>query len=854
MKISLKWLSEFFPNTGIDISSHSEKLRTQLPLSGLEIGGVQKPGEHLSQVVVGQIVSFEKHPNADRLNVCQVNVGEAQNLTIVCGAPNVKQGVKVAVARIGTLLPGDLKIKQSKIRDVESFGMLCSEKELELSGESNGIIHLPDSAPIGSPLVKALGLQDEIWEVELTPDRADCLSHFGFAREVGRLLGHRPSLPELDKITPNSQGDVPLIAVEVQAKAACPIYGVQLLEAIQNRPSPDWLKRSIESLGIRSFSSVVDVTNFTMMELGHPMHAFDADKITGSKLIVRFAKTGEKLVTLDGETRTLHAEDLVIADLEKPLALAGVMGGLDSSVTASTTRILLETAVFDPITVRVMSQRHKIHTDSSHRFERGVDAGARLNAVGRAILLIKRLTGARTKGAYVEVVLDKSERLITKQSLNFDLRVFKDATGMTVAAEELKSAFTSVGIDAQVKSANVLKLEIPTHRLDLVREIDLVEEGARLLGYDKIPVRYPEHREVTRSITRQRYEMLRRVRWSLLDQGLTQMMPYSFVSDKDKAWVGDAPLVEIANPLSAEWKYLRPNLSLGLLTVLSRHMALGQSRGRFFDAGHAFSPEAAGQFVPSGTHRDYLAKSRGVRESFHVAIALMGERNPEHWASDKKSSERKVHVDYFDGKGVFDEVVSMMTGLDPLWNALQVVALSEHTGEIPSWIPAKLLHPFKSALLQLPGRRIVGFVGEMNPMHTVQLLNLATGYQLGVVLGEIRILENILEDMKVPAEYGPRGRIEPTKKFPLVQRDVALVVEDTIKAGELGLALKKAAGPLCLDVECLDLYRLGDGKVSLAWRLLLQAEDRTLTDAEIQVAVDASLKVAADKFGAKLRS
>ncbi len=399
MKISFKAISEFLdaPNAYELLQKKKSVLRTDLPLSGLEIGETKSGSDGLEKVIIAQIMEFEKHPKADRLNVCQVSVGEnSPRLQIVCGAPNVKAGMKVAMAPVGAVLPGNFAIKEAEIRGVKSFGMLCSEKELGLSSESQGIMSLAVSAPVGSLFVKAMGLDDEIWEFELTPDRGDCLSHKGLSREISRFLGVKTRLPEFDSITTGeNQNEVALVSVEVAAKDSCQSYGLQLFESIQNGQSPDWLKRRLESLGIRSHSSVVDITNLVLMEWGHPIHAFDADKIKGSRLIVRFAKNTEKLKTLDGEIRQLTTQDLVIADSEGPVALAGVMGGFDSSVTEQTQRVILECAVFDPLVVRAMSKRHKIQTDSSYRFERGVDIQSRLQVVGRASLLLKQLCRAK---------------------------------------------------------------------------------------------------------------------------------------------------------------------------------------------------------------------------------------------------------------------------------------------------------------------------------------------------------------------------------------------------------------------------------------------------------------------------
>lgn len=867
MKLSLKWLTDFFPNlkaSGSDVGAKADTLRSTLPFFGIEIGGYKRIGQGIEAVQVAHLLEFQKHPNADKLNVCKVATGKpGEILQIVCGAPNVKAGAKVALAPVGCELPGGLKIKQAAIRGVDSFGMLCSEKELGLSDESNGIMLLPESAPVGSPVVKALGLADEVWEIELTPDRADCLSHYGMAREMARFLNEKPALPEHDELVAGS--DVPVVNVEVQSSKLCPVYGAQLFEGATNAQTPEWMKRTLDRLGLRSHGAIVDITNFVLMELGHPLHAFDADKIVGSKIIVRNAKAGEKLVTLDGEARTLHADDLVIADAEKPLALAGVMGGLDSGVTANTKRVLLESAVFDMNAIRATAKRHRIHSDASHRFERGVDAAGVVRAAGRASLLIRQITGARRRGAYVEIRSDKAEKLFAKHSINFNLRTYKDVVGVDAGADELIRAFHSVGIEAQTKSPNVIRVDVPTHRLDLVREIDLVEEAARLLGYDKIPARYPDQHERTHAVTGGVVAKVRRVRHRLVETGLTEMMPYAFVSAEQLKAVPNVKAVELQNPLSAEWSHLRPSLSFGLLEVLKRHVALGQPEGGFFDSGSVFETSAAGD-VQATT--DKPTRSTGCREAFHAGWALSGHRLEEHWSSDKKSADRKAFVDVFDAKGVAERVMDGLVALDGRWKGAQFVALGEAlenpafakawTGEA-AWIPTALLHPGRSALIVLPGPPpgvVVGYVGELHPAHKRDLLNLPAGLAIGAVLGEVRVMTDLtgaLEAKEAENALG-RGKIRLSRMLPVVDRDLAVVVSGDTKAGDIDRALRKTLGGELIDLQCVDRFDLGGGRVSLAWRFRFQGVEATLTDAQIQGFVDKALGELKQKFSAEIRT
>ncbi len=862
MKISLKWLSEFIDDSQSLklLQKESKAIQEKLPFLGLELGSVTTQGQGLEKVVVAEILELEKHPQADKLNVCRVNDGSSNELQIVCGAPNARKGMKVALAPVGAVLPGDFSIKPAKIRGVESFGMLCSGKELGLSDESNGILDLDSNFKVGAKFVDEYQLNDEIWDIELTPDRADCLSHLGISREVARLLERPYKLPEFEDLS-SSLKDVPLFNVEVQAEKECPIYGAVLLEGAKSVETPGWMKSRLDSLGIRTHNALVDITNYTLFEFGHPLHAFDADKVAGSKLIIRFAKKNETLVTLDEEKRTLTEEDLIIADSEKPLALAGVMGGLDSSVTSQTTRVLLESAYFEPELIRKMAARHKLHSDSSHRFERGVDPDNIMRAAGRACRLFKEITGARRRGAMIEVCAKSAAELREKNILNFDLRAFHKLVGIEAKAEEISRIFNKLGLETQVKSPNVLRVVVPNYRIDLLREVDLIEEASRLIGYDKIPEIYPVQRTQTFSQTQGLQSKLAALRERILDTGLCEMMPYCFVSDKVKAKLPHHAFVELENPLSQEWKYLRPNLSFGLIDVLKNHVAMSQNDVEVFDIGHTFST------VKKSNERD-----SGVEEAFHFAWAQMGHSYPSHWSSDKKSSDRKHLKDYFDARGIFDKLQNDLSALEGRWASAQFLSLESFQSNEAwskvleaegSWIPTSLLHPTRSAIIVWPGKppgQIVGWIGEMHPNEKSDWLNMATGLNLGVVLGEIRFSKNIAAEMalyrqgKAPKLPQPYGKISVAGRTPVVERDIALVFGPQVLSQDIELTLTKTIGPLLKKIQCLDLYPMADGKKSLAYRLFLQDDQATLEDKTIQAHVKSGIDALVSKFGAELRS
>jgi phenylalanyl-tRNA synthetase beta chain len=868
MKISLKWLADFFdPSQTKKLGDQADKIRGELPFLGLEVSSYRKLSQGLEGVVVGFVEKAEKHPDADRLRVCQVVLREGDApVQIVCGAPNVAAGQKVAVAVPGCVLPGDFKIQKSKIRGAESNGMICSESELALRDESEGIMVLPQSAPVGSSVVTALGLNDEVWELELTPDRSDCLSHLGVSREIGRLLGAQPILPKIETLEVNSKNEVSLMSVEVQATDACPAYAGILFEGMENCKSPDWLARRLEILGHRSHGAVVDITNFVLHELGHPLHAFDADKISGSKIIVRYARAGEKLVTLDEVEISLTSEDLVIADLEKPVALAGVMGGLHSAVDEKTKRVFLESALFDPKVIRLAAQRHKIHSDASHRYERGVDPEGVRRSAARAALLFKELCGLKRRGAFVQVENKKHPLLRGASTLNLDLRAFQEVVGLEIASDEVIREFSKVGIPAGLKSPNVVRVEVPSHRLDLTREIDLVEEAARLVGYARIPERFPPMLQSTTSKTQTLSERCDQIRNILAARGLCEMMPYSFISDKERQEVSSHPLVALDNPLTAHWAYMRPSVSFGLLKVAADHVGLGQLRAEFFDVGHCFSKIDKTSEGPK-TENAPAEKLRGVRESLHCGFTLMGRALEEHWSYDKKNLERKRGYDFFDAKGILEKLFGELSALDGRWSSTQFVELASARSQPEmmkqaSWIPVDLLHPFRSAFLIWPGKgggQIRGFVGELHPQKRRETLNLPKGLELSAVVAEIQISPDLLEEMNLHrfsstvTKANPYGKITLSRRVPIVERDLSLIFSKDVVASEIEKSIRKAAGAELFDLQCLDLFVLENEKKSLAYRLLLQGAE-TLSDDSIQAVVNRVVDDLRKRFNAELRA
>lgn len=871
MKISWKWLFEIYGISPTQAEwKRVEELRSLLPLSGIEIAKIDKRGDSLDDIIVAKVIETAKHPQADRLNVCQVNDGK-QTLQIVCGAANVRAGLTVAMAPVGAKLPNGMEIKAAKIRGVDSNGMLCSESELGLATESEGILELPAALVVGQKFLNALEVRDELWELELTADRSDCLSVIGMARELRRFFGQdgnwppaRP--PERDELEKDLQADVPIIKVEVQAPKACPLYGAQLFEGFSKTTYSGLIVDRLKALGIeRLHNPVVDLANYVLFELGHPMHTFDADEIVGSKIIVRFAKAGEKITTIDGTLRELHPEDLVIADMEKPIALAGVMGSKDSGVTEKTKRVVIESAYFEPEYVRATAKRHKILSDAAYRFERGVDPCGVIEAAGRLSSLFRSQLGAKRRGSFVLIKADKAEKLFESKSVNLDLRKVQRTLGYEISTEKATNALLSTGIGCSPKSSNVLTVEVPSYRWDLQREIDLVEEIARVCGYDKIPSRYPTQDKSFSGIATPLFDSIQNLRKVGLDAGLIEVAPYAFVSEAEKnTFSPQCQLQQLENPISEDWKYLRASLHPGLLKNLSRHGSLRQKRVQIFEVGTSFEKKTSAPKEVVDKKLATLLDGKDLKtcESLHVGWGLMGLREEATWMQDKASSTREEYRGFYDAKGLWESLHQTLVKSDGRWKNVELKALwslsEEEKKKVPAWIPVDALHPGRSALIFVPALRgYRGFIGELHPSLIGSVMNFPAGWKFPVALGEVRVYED-LWDWKNGAELRqklgikPRTQVEAPALTPVVERDLSFVVKNATTHDEIVKIIKKTATDL-KELSCIDLYaKISEETKSLTFRLLLQAADRTLTDDEVQKNIDGVVKEVS-KLGASLR-
>ena len=592
MNVTYNWLKEF-----VDFDLSPDELAALLTMLGLEVESMEKLGEGMDDVVVALVEEKRQHPNADKLSLCRVNNGK-ELLDVVCGAQNFKQGDTVALAQIGAVLPGDFKIKRSKIRGEESCGMLCSDKELGMAEESAGIIVLPASiAPLGTPVFTALGLKDTLFEIGLTPNRSDCLSVIGIARDIAAKLDRKLKYPP-STLLEGSEGVDSLIGVTVEDSELCPRYAARYISGCSIAPSPEWLVKRLTAIGIRSINNVVDVTNLIMMELGQPLHAFDCDRLSGKRIVVRKAGEGEQFTTLDNQMRDLTSTDLVICDAERPVALAGVMGGLNSEIENTTTSILLESAFFKPSAIRKTSKRLGLHTESSHRFERGIDIDGVARALDRAASLIVELAGGTLAKGSLDVYPGKCDRA----AISFRPEKANELIGIDLKREDIIDILTRLKCQVTPSADGSVAVIPPHYRIDIEREIDLIEEVARLNGYDKIPATMPIARVVSDRPTRHQV-IEKQVRDLLVNNGMTEIINFSFtapeaagkllLSDDDPRRIA----IKLANPLVDEQSVMRTTLLPGLLETAARNINFRSLDLKLFEMRRVYLP-VAGEDMP----------------------------------------------------------------------------------------------------------------------------------------------------------------------------------------------------------------------------------------------------------------
>jgi phenylalanyl-tRNA synthetase beta chain len=771
MKVSYKWLKEL-----VDFDWSPEELTGKLTDAGVEVETITPLGSGLEKVVVGEIKRVQKHPQADHLSVCEVEIG-SEFLQIVCGAPNVKEKAKVPVALIGAKLPTGMEITKTTLRGVDSFGMICSEKELGIGEDQKGIMILDSQLKIGLPIAVALDLEDYIMDLDLTPNRADCLSIIGVARDVGALFGSPVKKPQIE-FTETEESTKDWVEVEIEDPVACPRYAARVIKDVKIKSSPFWLKRKLESVGMRSINNVVDVTNFVMMETGHPLHAFDYELFSQKKVVIRRAKSGEKFITLDQVERTLNNEILLITDGKKPVAIAGIMGGMESEVSTNTRNILLESAYFDPKVIRRGRIYLGISTEASQRFERGVDPNGVINAANRACQLLKELAG----GKVLKGVVDTYPAPIIPACVTLRPQRVNRILATNFESKEMVKILKR--LEMELGENQDLKVTIPTFRPDLYREIDLIEEIARIYGYDKIEtsLRASGHLVTHKTEEDQLVNNLKRF---LVGKGFFEVLTNNLVDPKiSKKLCPDLLNVKLQNPLSEEMSVLTTSLAHNLLSVINWNKNRKEEDLRIFELGKVFTAK----------------ENEMPQERVHLGLALSGNKDPIHWGIEESE------VDFYDLEGILESLLNdlfLSFRLDPKENAL--------------------LKSNDSFEIRIDGES-VGILGAVKE----EIL------ELFEIKDKVFIAELDFEKLLVciPKEKP----FLPLPKFPPVDRDMAIVVDEEILSERISEKIKIVGGDLIEELILFDVYRgkqIPPGKKSLAYSIRYRLRDKTLTDEEV---------------------
>jgi len=790
MLLSKKWLNQY-----IDVSDLSgQQLADLITKNGIEVEGVTNRAEGLSGLVVGRVLTCEKHPEADKLNVTTVDIG-GDTAQIVCGAPNVAAGQHVIVATVGATLPG-LKIKKAKLRGVESHGMICSLEELGFEkkqireDEQDGIHTFREAVEVGADVVSLLDLDDEVLELGLTPNRSDCLSLYGIIHEVAAILERPYTLPDTD-VAATGQNDV-TVSLETDN---CPYYATRRVDGVKIEDSPQWLKNVLIAEGVRPINNVVDVTNYVMLELGQPLHAFDASKL-GRAIGVRQAHDGETIVTLDDVTRTLDESMMVITDGNAPVAIAGVMGGASTEVDATTTSVVLESAYFVPASVRKTSRVLGLRSDSSARFEKGVDPERVMRALDRAAQLIQSISGGTVSDA-----VTSGDILSAERTIDVSVAYINERLGMELDRETIVSILNRLGLD--VEGDELLTVRVPSRRPDLELPADVTEEVARLFGYDSLPSKLPA--STTKGYLPHVNVLRRRVRRILQGAGLSQAITYSLTSEAHASRFGgeSATKVQLAMPMSEERTVLRTSLVPGLLEAVRHNTARQQANVGLYETGRVYVN--VGETLPLETER--------------VAAVVTG-----LWY-DHRSQGTRVPVDYFVAKGIVDTLAQTLR--------------TEVTYEAAS-IPD--MHPGRTANVLVDGE-VVGYVGQVHPGVSKDIYGLK----------EVYVFELDVQafDTEATAIY------EDVPRYPSITRDLALVLNRDIPAGHVEATMKQAAGPLLIDLALFDVYtgeNVGEDEKSLAFSLKYQDPTRTLQDEEVTASYEAIIAAVKATHGADVRA
>lgn len=810
MQVSIKWLKDY-----IDFTETPEQLADKLTMAGIPVENVVDPGEGLEKVVTGRIEKLEPHQNSDHLQICTMNVGLAENIIIVTGAQNVAEGQVVPVAMVGAHLPNGMKISKGKLRGVASNGMLCSAQELKLDLEKlpeeqkTGIFILPSDTPVGIPAKDVLGLNDVVLEFELTANRADCFSVFGLVREIAAITGNKPHFPEIKVNEDDNTKLNDIFSVEIADPDLCSRFSTRMLKNVKIGPSPEWMQQRLEGAGIRSINNVVDVTNFVMIELGHPMHAYDYDKITGKKLIARRAIEGEELHTLDDTSRKAKGEMLVIADSEKAAGLAGIMGGFETEITDTTTTVVLESADFYGPCIRRTARACGLSSEASGRFERGVDSETTIKALDRAAQLLQEMGACTVCEGIVDVYPNPKQA----NYVTFTPEQINNHLGTNIAKDVMLNIITSVGFDVTKDENDEITVKVPSWRNDVTCMADISEEIARLHGFDKIKSTLPNgvSMQGTQSA---KQTFIDKVKASLSSQGLYETISFALTNEETFNKLNipqDSPLrkaVPIMNPLSDEYPLVRTTLLSSIFDNLARNLARKNDDVALFEVGSVFFPKA----LPVTELPDEVVK---------IAGAITGRRNAQGW------NQANDMVDFYDAKGIIEELLA----------DLRVTRYTVEAGTHYA------MHPGKTALFK-KGRDVIATVGEVHPA----VLS-AYGITKPVYIFELdatTVMKYMAKDLKYKA----------LPKYPATSRDLAMLVDVDVNAADIEKAMTKAASQNLTQITLFDVYtgkQVEEGKKSLAFSLTFQSNDKTLTDAEIDPAIEKIVAKLQKDFNANLR-
>ena len=810
MQVSIKWLHDY-----IDFTETSDELADKLTMAGIPVENVVHAGEGLEKVVTGKVESIERHPDSDHMFITQMNVGQPELVQIVTGAQNVKQGDIVPVAMIGAKLPNGLKISKGKLRGVPSNGMLCSADELKMDltsltdEQKDGIYILPADTEVGIPAKDALGLDDDILEFELTANRGDCFSVFGLVREIAVLTGNTPKWPEIKVNEDDEASTADMIKIGIEANDLCSRFSARVLKNVKVMESPEWMQARLENAGVRAINNIVDVTNFVMVELGQPMHAYDYDQISGHSLTARKAIAGENLHTLDDSSRIAKGEELVIADSEKPAGLAGVMGGLESEVTENTTTVVLEAAAFNGASIRRTSRACGLHSEASGRFERGVDVTQTMRALDRAAQLLQDMGACTVTKGIVDVYPEEKKPV----SVDFIPAQINNRLGTDISGDKMVEILDSLGFRCEEDGKGGYHVAVPSWRNDVTFMEDLSEEVARIYGFDNIHASTPRGTMV-QGVQSPLQNFIDRIKVTLTHIGMNEELSFSFTNPDifDKMMLpADSPLrqaIPIMNPLTDEAPLVRTSLLASVLENAIRNLSRKNEDIRLYDVAPVFYPKA----LPLTELPDEVVK---------VAGFMCGRRNPMSWNTSNDM------IDFYDAKGIVEELLARLN-----ITRYQVVA-GEYTA----------MHPGKTALFK-KGKEIVAAVGELHPQ---------VAENLGISKKAYIFEMDVPTLMKYSSD---KFSFDVLPKYPAIVRDLAMLVDEGVNASDIEKTITKNGGKFFKNVTLFDVYtgkQIAAGKKSMAFTMLFQSNDKTLTDEEVDESFNNIIAAVEKEFDAELR-